>query len=125
MQVEYIVEGDFTKVNGAAAAEKLLALKDHPTAIFCCDDLMALGAWDVIEKKGLKVGKDISLAGFDDIEEASIAPYSLTTMRQDFNELSTQAVGLLLKKIKNSDDWKPQHILLPTQLIVRRSTGKA
>jgi DNA-binding LacI/PurR family transcriptional regulator len=125
VQVEYIVEGDFTEANGALATEKLLALKERPTAIFCCDDLMALGAWNTIERKGLRVGKDISLVGFDDIEEASKAPYSLTTVRQDLINMSTQSTLLLLEKIKNPGKWKSRHVLLPTQLIVRNSTGKA
>jgi LacI family transcriptional regulator len=120
---EYIVEGNFNKVTGALATEKLLALPERPTAIFCCDDLMAMGAWDTVEKKGLEVGKDVSLVGFDDIEEASHVPYSLTTVRQDYHNLSTQATLLLLEKIKSPDKWKPKHLLLPTQLIARDSTG--
>jgi LacI family transcriptional regulator len=122
---DYVVQGNFTKESGEEAMGKLLALVDRPTAVFAFDDLMALGAWDVAEKAGLKIGKDLALVGVDDIPEASTTPYSLTTLRQDFRELSTQATRLLIEKIKNSDSWKSRHILVPTRLITRASSGPA
>ncbi|HVZ81423.1 MAG TPA: LacI family DNA-binding transcriptional regulator [bacterium] len=118
----YIVGGDFSKGSGAKAMNKLLALKDRPTAVFASNDLMALGAWDSIVEKGMKVGKDIALVGFDDIPQASVPPYSLTTNKQDYRETSTQAARLLIEKIENPTGWKTRQILVPTQLVVRRSS---
>jgi LacI family transcriptional regulator len=119
----YVAGGDFSKGSGAKAMKKLLALKDRPTAVFASNDLMALGAWDTIAEEGLSVGKDIALVGFDDIPQASIPPYSLTTIKQDYREISTQAARLLIEKIENPSDWKTHQVLVPTQLIVRQSSG--
>jgi len=120
---EYVVQGDFSKDSGAAAMKKLLALKNRPTAVFASNDWMALGAWDSIIQAGLKVGKDIALVGFDDIPQASMPPYSLTTIRQDFRAISTQATQMLIQKIKNPEGWKPRQVIVPTQLITRLSCG--
>ena len=119
----YIQEGRFSKESGAEAAEKFLALKDRPTAIFSSDDLMAMGAWDTFEKAGLKIGKDISIVGFDDIPESSQEPYSLTTIRQDFHRISLEGTKILLEKIKKPEGWETQKILVPVQLTLRKSTG--
>ncbi len=120
---EYIVEGDFLKKSGAEAMQKLMALPDRPTAVFASNDLMALGAWDVIEEMGLTVGKDIALVGFDDIAEAFTPPYSLTTVRQDYRTISMEATRILIEKIHHPENWKPQQVLVPAQLIVRQSCG--
>lgn len=120
---EYVVEGDFHRELGAEAMKKLLALPDRPTAVFASNDLMALGAWDVARESGLKVGKDIALAGFDDISEASTAPYSLTTLRQDYRTISMEATRILIEKIHHPENWEPKQVLIPTQLVVRESCG--
>jgi LacI family transcriptional regulator len=121
----YMVEGRFNKETGAEAAKKFLALSPRPTAIFSSDDLMAMGAWDEFEKAGLKVGKDISIVGFDDIPEASMEPYQLTTVKQDYYKMSVTGTNILIEKIKNSQGWKPRKVLIPVQLIIRNSVGKA
>jgi DNA-binding LacI/PurR family transcriptional regulator len=119
----YVVEGDFLRGSGGEAMKKLLNLPDRPTAVFAANDLMALGAWDVIEKEGLAVGKDIALVGFDDITEAFTPPYSLTTVRQDYRAISIEAARMLIEKIHTSEPWKPRQVLIPTQLVVRQSCG--
>jgi len=120
----HVQEGQFNRESGFKAMEKLLMLPERPTAVFACDDAMAIGAWDAIEKAGLKVGKDIALVGFDDAPEASQPPYSLTTLKQDFRKLAMEATKLLITRIRNPNDWKPRHLLLPTPLIVRKSSGE-
>ncbi len=119
----FVQEGQFNKDSGFKAMEKLLMLPEKPTAVFVCDDAMALGAWDAIVKAGLKVGKDIALVGFDDAPEASQPPYSLTSFKQDFRKLAMEATRLLIEKIHHPDDWKPRHVVLPTPLVIRKSTG--
>ena len=84
---------------------------------------LALGAWDAAEAAGLRVGEDIALAGFDDIPEAFTAPYSLTTLRQDYHSISVVATRNLIEKIHHSDHWEPRQVLVPTRLIVRHSCG--
>lgn len=118
---KYVVGGDFSKGSGTRAMKKLLALSDGPTAVFASNDLMALGAWDSIAEEGLTVGKDIALVGFDDIPQASAPPYFLTTIRQDYRAISTQAARILIEKIQHPNDWKTRQVLIPTQLVVRQS----
>lgn len=120
---EYIVEGNFLRESGFAAMEKLLALPERPTAVFAANDLMAMGAWDAIEKAKLVVGKDVALVGFDDIAEAATPNYSLTTMRQDYHTISVEATRMLIEKIQKPDGWKPRQIFVPAQLIARKSCG--
>jgi LacI family transcriptional regulator len=119
----YVVGGDFGKGSGERAMKKLLSIKPRPTAVFASNDHMAMGAWDAIVSARLRVGKDIALVGFDDISPASTPPYSLTTVKQDFRAISTKAAQLLIEKIQNRKDWKPQQVLVPTRLIVRQSCG--
>ena len=120
---EYIAYGDFLRESGEEAMKTLLKLVKRPTAVFASNDSMAIGAIKVIEEAGLKVGKDIALVGFDDIPEASLPSYSLTTMRQDFHAISAKAMQFLLGKIHDPEHWKAQQVLVPTRLIVRQSSG--
>lgn len=118
----YIVKGDFSKESGYKATKQLMSLREKPTAIFASNDLMALGAWSALEEGGFNVGKNIALVGFDDIPLASRSPYSLTTIKQDFRAISTQAAELLIEKMQNPDIWKARQIRVPTQLVVRQSS---
>lgn len=120
---DYVVEGNYLKESGAQAMQKLLSLSNRPTAVFASNDLMAMGAWDVLIQNGIQVGSELSLVGFDDIPEAGSNPYSLTTIRQDYRNISLEATEVLIAKIKSFDDWKPRQILIPTHLVVRNSTG--
>jgi LacI family transcriptional regulator len=121
----YKEDGGFTRHAGYLAMQRLLLLPQRPTAVFAFDDSMALGAWKAVQEAGLTVGRDLSLVGFDDIPEASQAPFSLTTMRQDFRGLSVQATQILVEKIQQPGNWTPRRILIPTQLVVRGSCGPA
>jgi DNA-binding LacI/PurR family transcriptional regulator len=119
----YIEEGGGDREWGYEAMRRLLTLSNRPTAVFALDDAMALGAWKAIEQAGLKVGEDIALAGFDDIPEASIPPYLLTTVRQDFLKLSVEAARILVEKIHHPENWTPRRMSIPMNLIVRKSCG--
>lgn len=122
---DYLQKGNYDPESGKKAMENLLLLKDRPTAVFAFDDDTALGAWDAIQKAGLQVGKDISLVGFDDVPEASLPPYSLTTLKQDFRQLGMEATKILIEKIRNPGNGKPHRLFLPNPLIVRKSCGPA
>lgn len=122
---DFVVGGDFSRESGAKAMKKLMRLKEKPTAVFASNDLMALGAWDFLVKEGLEVGKDMALVGFDDIAAASKKPYSLTTVKQNFDTISTQAANLLIDKMQKPDEWRARQILVPTQLVIRRSSGSS
>jgi DNA-binding LacI/PurR family transcriptional regulator len=106
------------RAEGAAAAELLLDGSPRPTAIVTTTDVIALGVLDTLAARGLVAGRDVSVVGFDDIPEAGTA--NLTTVRQPALEKG-RIVGELL--LDAPADRTARQVLLPTQLMVRNSTG--
>jgi LacI family transcriptional regulator len=93
-----IAKADFNTFSGLNVANQLLEIKDRPTAIFCCSDLLAYGAMKAANLKGFKVPEDLSIVGFDDI---FLSPYTnppLTTVRQPIPELTEEAVNCFLTR---------------------------
>lgn len=95
------------------------------TAIFAANDQMALGAMRALHELGRDVPGDISVVGFDDLEEAHSFWPPLTTIRQDFGEVGRQAIQQLLRKVDDYgfDDEDNRRVTVPTRLIVRESTA--
>jgi DNA-binding LacI/PurR family transcriptional regulator len=109
----------YGRTGGRLAGAKLLDRADRPTAILAISDVVALGVLDAAAERGIAVPGDLSVAGFDDVPEAARATPALTTVSQPHQRKGTEAVRLLL-----ADD--PAHnVLLPTELVVRASTGPA
>ena len=117
---ELIAHGDFQESGGYAAAQKLLALPQPPTAIFAANDLSAFGAIEAIRQQGLRIPEDISIMGFDDIPQASLVHPKLTTMHQPLGEMGQAGVKMLLAHIQNSER-EPYQVTLGTQIVVRDS----
>lgn len=105
---------------GAAAAAHVLDRAPRPTAVVAITDLLALGVLDAMDARGLRPGHDISVIGFDDIPEAATA--HLTTVRQPAVERGRTTGRLLFNPPTERAD---RHVVLPTELIVRASTGPA
>ena len=119
---EWVVAGDFQFNGGEEGIIHLLKLDPRPTAIFACNDMMALGVMRGLRKAGLSVPVDISLIGFDDISLASVISPGLTTIAQPVQKISELAIELLVKRIQNKDTTaSDERIVLPTQLIIRES----
>lgn len=114
-----IVKGNFTISGGCSAAKKLLQ-KKIPTAIFCGNDNMAIGAIQAIQQANLKVPEDISVVGFDDIEVARYISPSLTTVRMDLLEMASIATNTLITSIENNSNFSANYTL-PIDLIERNS----
>lgn len=119
-----ILRGDFHPSSGYATTVELIRSRSRPTAIFACNDMMAIGALRALSEAGLQVPQDCSLVGFDDIELASYTTPPLTTIRQDKNAIAKAAVNLLLERIADPD-LPARTRILPTQLISRLSTQRA
>jgi LacI family transcriptional regulator len=117
-----IVEGDWQIQSGYNATQGLLALSPRPTAIVASNDLMAFGALRAARERGLNVGSDISITGFDDIEMASTVTPPLTTVRQPTARIGEVALDLLDKHLRG-ETIPERHVQLDTELIVRKSTG--
>ena len=105
---------------GRIAAQDLLRRGKPFTALVAFNDISALGAMAVLRESGLKVPEDVSIMGFDDIEFASIAYPSLTTIRQPLQDMGAAAAELLLRKLEN--DQRVQSLRVRPELIVRSST---
>lgn len=119
---ELIVEGDFRVEGGATAARQLLALDNPPSAIFASSDLEAFGVIRVSRELGISVPGDLSLVGFDDIPESLNVTPPLTTVRQPMREMGLIAAEMLMAAVEEGQP-KISTVELPTQLIVRETTG--
>jgi LacI family transcriptional regulator, repressor for deo operon, udp, cdd, tsx, nupC, and nupG len=114
--------GDFQISGGEAAAHKLMALADPPSAIFCGNDDSAFGALRGLRALGLKVPQDVSLVGFDDTLMAPMAEPPLTTLRQPRHDIGFTAMTMLLDLLAGIPDVATQQTL-PVDLILRASTA--
>jgi LacI family transcriptional regulator len=120
---ELVREGDFLQPTGFKQAQKLLELEDTPTAIVASNDVMAFGAMDAAKAAGLTIGRDISIVGFDDIFMASQTYPPLTTVRQPMADMGEVAIDMLVTLLQGRTVLTPRREL-PTELIVRESTGR-
>jgi LacI family transcriptional regulator, galactose operon repressor len=117
-----VAYGDFYPDSGAAAAARLLALPEPPTAIFAASDMMALGVLRAASEAGLRVPEDLSVVGFDDMQLAAHVNPPLTTVRQDKAGLGAVAGEALVRLIEGDEDV-PAGTTLPVTLVVRGSTA--
>ncbi len=117
-----IIRGDFQYESGYEAGERLLDLVPPPTAIFACNDLMAVGVMSRALEIGLAIPADLSVIGFDDIRPTVYANPPITTIKQPKYEMGVAATELLLARIRDSGKT-PQQQVLETSLIIRQSTA--
>lgn len=117
-----VLLGDLTQKSGFEAATRLLDASARPTAIAACNDLMALGAMSAIQKRGLEVGKDIVVTGFDDIPMAEHSHPPLTTVHQPIYQIGKMVCEMLVRLIQGENLTRSQVILEPA-LVVRQSCG--
>ena len=117
-----IWEGDWSASSGYEAGKKIVKNKKI-TAIFAGNDAMALGALKAINEAGLNVPRDISLVGFDDLPESRFLTPSLTTARQDFQEVGEQALAILLSLINKKK--ARMNVAIKPEILIRESTAKA
>jgi LacI family transcriptional regulator len=118
----YVRTGDFMSPTGYRETRALLDLPEPPTALFVCSDQMALGAYEALYERGLRAPDDISVVGFDDLDEARWAVPPLTTVRQPLQEMAAMATRMLLSLI-NGEELETPRVELATPLVVRSSTA--
>jgi LacI family repressor for deo operon, udp, cdd, tsx, nupC, and nupG len=120
-QPDLVRAGDAQPESGVLAMEQLLSLPEPPTAVFCYDDLTALGALRAISRRHLRVPEDISVVGFDDLLIAQYTQPPLTTIRQPKRIMGRVAAETLFNLLAGRR--APETRRLPTELIVRESTA--
>lgn len=122
-----IYKGDFTFEKGYEAADIFLKRDTKPTAIFCFNDEMAIGSMKRIKEEGLRVPKDISVAGFDNIHFAAYSDPPLTTVSQPAEAFGEPAIKFLCEQIdrgRNSPSFNiPAREILPYELVIRDSVA--
>jgi LacI family transcriptional regulator len=122
--------GDLTEVlvpemnatGGRLAAERLLG-DGLPDAIFCANDLLALGVLRVLLQAGVRVPEDVAIIGYDDIEFTSAAAVPLSSIRQPTYQLGKIATELLLEECDDPEGHAHQQIMFQPELVVRESSG--
>lgn len=120
-----VVRGNFTEASGANAVGELLSRPGPlPDAIVAGNDQMALGAISALEAKGVSIPRDMAVVGFDDVRVSRFVKPALTTVRQPMRALGELSVRLILEQLDGAKRGSG-HIVLPTQLILRRSCGCA
>ncbi|MGH2681042.1 MAG: LacI family DNA-binding transcriptional regulator [Actinomycetota bacterium] len=114
--------GDFTRAGGAVAMRELLARGDRPPrAVFCANDLMAIGAMDATREAGLRVPRDVAVMGYDDIEAASLVTPDLTTVVNPAGDMGRECGRLLLEKMSGAYHEGRREVVIPHRLIARTS----
>jgi LacI family transcriptional regulator len=121
-RADYVFSGDLTRAGGCQATHAMLNQHTQITAIIACNDLMAFGAIQAVQEKGLCVGADVVIGGFDDIPAAEHTMPSLTTVHQPICEIGEQLTEMLLKIVAR-ESLDQTGILLKPQLVIRESSG--
>lgn len=120
---DWVVRGENSTKFGRIAAGQMLDLPPHrrPTAIVALSDLLALGALAEAQARGLRVGRDLAITGFDDSPLAQYLHPPLTSLRQPIREIVQKVVEMALCLIEGKE-LEERHVLLPPHLIVRESS---
>jgi LacI family transcriptional regulator len=114
----HVERGEFDYDSGRAAFTRLMAADRPPTAVFCSNDVVAIGACNAARARGIDVPGDVSIVGFDDIAMASWDVFQLTTVRAELTDLAKAAADLLLRRIAEPAA-PPRRIEIPTTLSLR------
>ena len=117
-----VVPGDYTDESGYEAAKALIESGREFDAVFCGNDNTARGAYRAFAEAGLTIPGDVAVAGFDDLNFAAELDPPLTTVRQGVGDIGNEAARTLLSLLDNPESG-PRRVLLPTELVVRRSTA--
>ena len=118
----YEQEGDWSPEGGYSAMQRILSLPVPPTAVFACNDLMAIGAMQAVKQRGLRIPEDMAIVGFDDIPAASWVSPTLSTVAQYPSEMGTHMAKAIFERIHDEYSGPSRRIEIPCQLIEREST---
>ncbi len=124
LEEERVVVGPASFAGGKEAFDRASDAGLHFTAVLAMSDAMAIGALHAAHERGLSVPRDVSLVGFDNIDEAEHSHPPLTTVHQPVREKGAEAARLLLSAVDRRDLGQPEHRRLETRLVLRGSTSQ-
>ena len=117
-----VIEGNLTQARGHQRMEQLLDLEEPPTAVVTGNDLMAFGAMEAAQERGLVVGRDVAVIGFDDVPLAAYFHPTLTTIRQPIYDIGKMLSQTLIE-IVQGEELAERQIILQPELVIRESSG--
>lgn len=120
---ELIREGNFKQDSGRELTRELLRVSPPPTALFCTNNLMTVGALQALRERGVRIPADLSLIGYDDMEWWTLTDPPLTTIGQPVYALGCEAMRLLLDQIGAKGRRRPRRVVLKPELLIRESGG--
>ena len=119
----YSIYGEFTQASGEVMARQALRLSPPPTALFAANNFIAIGAYRALRAGGYQIPEQVSLVGFDDLPPALVMDPFLTVAAQPAYEMGQKATELLLARLADPAPAPPQELIMPTEIIVRQSSG--
>ncbi|GAB3291902.1 LacI family DNA-binding transcriptional regulator [Parahaliea aestuarii] len=121
---DLVYSGDFSLDSGAQAARALLDAGELPSAVFAANDAMAIGALQVLKQRGIRVPKDISLLGFDDIKFAAYCDPPLTTIQQPRRQIGALSMQIMVDLLAGRTGGGSVSRELPHELVLRESVAR-
>lgn len=122
VDTDWIAGGDYSQESGYALMQRWIERGEYPSAVFCANDGMALGALLALHQADIDVPGEVSVVGFDDLPTSQYAYPPLTTVHQPIREKGEQAADMIIGQIEGTDD-EVRHVKLPAELVVRESAG--
>ena len=118
---ESVFYGAFTIQSGQDMARQALALNPRPTAIFAGNNFIAIGMMQTLREAGILVPEEISVVGFDDLPASLLLDPFLTVAAQPAYEMGREATNLLIKRLAGDGAQAPQEVVLPVEIVERKS----
>lgn len=118
---KYIFHGDFKQESGYAITKEILNMKDRPTAIFACNNMMNLGCIKALYEENFKIPQDIALIGFDEIEILNVLEINISAVSRPTSEMGQVAMEILVDKIKNKEKIKAKRFIFAPKLNLKGS----
>ena len=118
-----ILFGEFTEASGYSMTREVLQVEPRPTAIFAANNFIAFGALRALREAGLGIPDNMSIVVFDDLPPGWVMDPFLTVVSQPAYEIGTQAAGLLFERLAGDAPEGSRSIILPSELVIRRSTA--
>lgn len=120
---ELVIQTDFIEEAGFDGMMRLLGLPEPPTAVFCANDILAIGALKAAQQAGVRVPNDVSIMGMDDIHAADTTFPTLSTIAKPKYDIGQTAADLLLHRLNGDTTAPVQHLQLPCRLLQRGTTA--